>query len=366
MKLSIQRETILKPLQSVIGVVERRQTLPILANLLFTVTTEGIEITATDLEVELVAILRLPTETTGEFTVPARKLVDIVKTLPEETELNLSTKQEKAQLVAGRSRFTLSTLPANEYPSLEKFEVEQEVEVPQQALKQLIERTQFAMAQQDVRYYLNGLMLEFSPGILRGVATDGHRLALGEVKVEADIKKNLQVILPRKGVQELVRLLEDAETIAKIQFAKNHIRVILPELQFTSKLIDGKFPEYSGVIPKVVDKKVTLDRHSFRQALQRTSILSNEKYRGIRLHLEGDRLTVSAHNPEQEEAEEELGVDYQGASLDIGFNVTYLLDVLSVLPTDSLQIKLSDANSSCLIEDSGETNCRYVIMPMRL
>lgn len=367
MKFNVQRETLLKPLQLVSGVVERRQTLPVLSNVLLSATGKRISLTATDLEVELVADLDLDIDATGEITVPARKLLDICRTLPEGAEVEVSVGKDKVQLKSGRSRFTLSTLPAAEFPSVEEVNAVRGFTVEQGALKRLIERTQFAMAQQDVRYYLNGLMLEMSGDRLRGVATDGHRLALCELQAQVGGEQSEQVIVPRKGIQELGRLLdESAEPAAEVQVGSNHVRIQLPGLRFTSKLIDGRFPNYERVVPESATLRVEADREALKQALVRTAILSNEKYRGVRLQLEQQRLRMLAHNPEQEEAEEELEVGYDGPEMEIGFNVTYLLDALNAVTGPTVHLWLTDANSSCLITEPDGAECKYVIMPMRL
>lgn len=366
MKFQIQRETLLKPLQQVIGVVERRQTLPVLGNVLVSASAEGLELTATDLEVELQARVALEVEEPGEVTIPARKLFDICRTLPEGVMISITQNDDRVLVQSGRSRFTLSTLPAAEFPVVEQVAGSQQFSVAQQDFKELIERTHFSMAQQDVRYYLNGLMLELNDKLVRAVATDGHRLALCDMEAEVDGAEGQQVIVPRKGIQELMRLLEDSETEAKVEIGSNHIRVATPDIRFTSKLIDGRFPDYKRVVPKGGDKKLVADRELLRQALTRTSILSNEKYRGIRLNLEDNVLRIQAHNPEQEQADEEVEVDYKGGSLEIGFNVTYLLDALAALPSARVETVLSDANSSCLVKEPDSMRCQYVVMPMRL
>jgi len=366
MKFKIKRETLLKPLQFVIGVVERRQTLPVLSNLLLQADTGRISLTATDLEVELVANFDLDVADGGEITIPARKFLDICRTLPDESELNVSFLNERVQVKSGKSRFTLSTLPATEFPVIEDIQVQKEFKLPQRELKKLIERTSFAMAQQDVRYYLNGLMLELKESQMRAVATDGHRLAISEVSADIDVQESYQVIVPRKGIQELARLLDDSDDMAIIQLGSNHIRIQLPELRFTSKLIDGKFPDYNKVLPRASDKFVKAEREVLKQSLVRTSILSNEKYRGVRLSFSNQQLSIQAHNPEQEEAEEEIAIEYTGDTVEIGFNVNYILDALNAIPEDNVTISLTDSNSSCLIEPNDAKDCRYVIMPMRL
>lgn len=366
MKFKIQREAFLKPLQQIIGVVERRQTLPVLGNILVQADGQGLTLTATDLEVELVARLPLEIEEQGETTLPARKLLDICRTLPDGAWIELTVDQERATVRSGKSRFTLATLPASDFPVVEELKSVQAFAFPQKELKELIDRTHFSMAQQDVRYYLNGLMLELDKKGIRCVATDGHRLALCELPAKTGVGESQQVIVPRKGVQELLRLLENDEGEVEIQIGSNHIRVSTPAIRFTSKLIDGRFPDYKRVLPKGGDKQIQADRGLLRQALARTSILSNEKYRGIRLSLDENVLRIQAHNPEQEEAEEELEIQYGGDTLEIGFNVTYLLDALGALAGEDVRIILSDANSSCLIEEGGSGHCKYVVMPMRL
>jgi len=366
MKFSIQREDFLKPLQQVIGVVERRQTLPVLGNVLLNANRKSIRLTATDLEVELQAHVNVAVTETGDITLPARKLLDICRTLPAEAQLDISVRKDRALVRSGKSRFTLSTLPATEFPVIDKIKSARKFSLQENALHDLIERTAFAMAQQDVRYYLNGLMLEPVSGTLRAVATDGHRLAICELVTEVGDGVDQQVIVPRKGVQELHRLLEHKDTELQVEIGSNHIRITTDELRFTSKLIDGRFPDYQRVLPKNADKRVLINRELLRQALTRTSILSNEKYRGIRMDLSENNLKIQAHNPEQEEAVEEIDAQYDHEALVIGFNVTYLLDVLNVITTDDVELSLSDANSSALINKPGSVDCRYVVMPMRL
>ncbi|HKK14892.1 MAG TPA: DNA polymerase III subunit beta [Gammaproteobacteria bacterium] len=367
MKFQIQREALLKPLQQIVGVVERRQTLPVLSNVLVNASGEGITLTATDLEVELMASTVQTVAEPGETTLPARKILDICRTLPEQATLEVTVDQERAMVRSGRSRFTLATLPAAEFPVVEDVKAGQSFEVPQKDLRELIERTHFSMAQQDVRYYLNGLMLEMGEHRLRAVATDGHRLALCDMGASIEGGSGEQVIVPRKGVMELLRLLEDSDAPVQVQVGSNHIRVSVPEIRFTSKLIDGRFPDYDRVVPTGGDKRMEADRELLRQALARTSILSNEKYRGIRLNLEPGALRIQAHNPEQEEAEEEIEVAYDGEPLEIGFNVTYLMEALGAIPGERVTVTLRDSNSSSLIEEvGGQMPCKYVVMPMRL
>lgn len=365
MKFSAEREVLLKPLQAVIGVVERRQTMPILANVLLSARDGELAVTATDLEVELVATTGIDVDTAGEVTVPGRKLLDICRALPEHASVSISQTGDKVNLRSGRSKFVLTTLPAAEFPSIDDISTEGVVDVEQSALGRLLERTHFAMAQQDVRYYLNGLLIETGDGVLRAVATDGHRLALCQVALDGVKMPARQVIVPRKGILELQRLLGDAGSVA-LALSGNHIRIQLDGIRFTSKLIDGRFPEYERVIPKDPGNELTADRTTLKGALQRTAILSNEKYRGIRLMLRDGGLVLQAHNPEQEEAEEEVEVEYRGEDMEIGFNVNYLLDALGAIDTDDVAVGFVDANSSCLLKEPGNGDCKYVVMPMRL
>ena len=364
MKFTAAREALLKPLQAVIGVVERRQTMPILSNVLLVVKDGALSVTATDLEVELVAHADVDTESGGEITVSGRKLLDICRALPEGTEVTVSVSGEKLNVRGGRSRFNLATLPAAEFPVIEDIKAGQKISVSQEGLARLIEKTHFSMAQQDVRYYLNGMLLETGKGYLKAVATDGHRLALSQAEIEGAVDEQ-QVIVPRKGVLELQRLMS-GEGDLNIELGTNHVRIQLDGIRFTSKLIDGRFPEYERVIPKESSNELTADRGAFRGALQRTAILSNEKYRGIRLVSRDSGVVLQAHNPEQEEAEEELEVEYNGEDIEIGFNVNYLLDALGAVDGDEISLSVQDSNSSCLIRQPGKDDCTFVVMPMRL
>jgi DNA polymerase-3 subunit beta len=367
MKIQIAREHLLHPLQQVIGAVERRQTLPALANVLLRANADGFSLTGTDLEIELVAHSSEPVAEPGETTLPARKLMDICKALPDGAGIELSVSGERVSLRSGRSRFALASLPVADFPVQEEISTAGRLRVPQGALKRLIERTSFAMANQDVRYYLNGLMLEFTPGRLRAVATDGHRLALADVVVEGEgAPEQQQVILPRKGVLELVRLLGDGDEPAELEVGASHLRVSVPGVRFTSKLVDGRFPDYDRVIPRDGDRILRVDREALRQALVRASILSNEKYRGIRLVMDSGLLRIQAHNPEQEEAEEELEVEFDGGTLEIGFNVNYLLDVLGTLQSEEVECVFRDSSGSSLMREPGAEDAQYVVMPMRL
>jgi len=366
MKTTIKREDILAPLQQVIGAVERRQTLPILGNVLLKSTGGDMTLTATDLEIEMVA--RIAGEGTDDFqtTIPARKLLDICKALPDSSAIKFAIDENRVSLTSARSRFSLASLPAKDFPGLDEIEAQQSFSIPQNQLKSLFDKTSFAMAQQDVRYYLNGILMEITTGVIKLVATDGHRLALSEVKLDTGVDEDRQIIIPRKAVLELSRLLESGDSSANCVLSQNHLRVETNSLVFTTKLIDGKFPDYQRVIPVDGNKIMEVNRETLKDSMSRIAILSNEKYRGIRLTLSSGNLSIQANNPDQEEAEEELQVDYTESDMEIGFNVTYLIDVLNVLNSEKVQIKLKDSNSSAIISDSQDDSSLYVVMPMRL
>lgn len=366
MKFQISRDGLLAPVQQVIGVVERRQTLPILSNLLLQLKDGRLSITANDLEVELVAFTQVIEGEDGEITVPGRKMLDICKALGQDSNVEFVVKNDRATIRSGASRFTLSTLPAADYPVTEHQSSDLVVKMPQSVMGRLITKTQFCMAHQDVRYFLNGMLLELADGYVRAVATDGHRLAVSDSDFSAGVENVRQVIVPRKGVIELGRLLADNDDSVEIRLGANHIQVELAGIRFTSKLVDGRFPDYERVMPERGEQVLVSEKGVLKQALGRAAILSNEKYRGVRLELGADQLKIIAHNPEQEEAEETLGVAYQGDQIEIGFNVNYLTDALGAIDGDEVEVSVRDGNSSCLVQGTDDGSCRYVVMPMRL
>jgi DNA polymerase III subunit beta len=368
MKFSIDRESLLKPLNLVAGVVERRNTLPVLSNALVALEGDHLVLTGTDLEVELAGHITLSQAgDNGEVTVPARKLADICKSLPEGSRIDVSLDDQRLLVRCGRSRFTLSTLPASEFPNIDQAPAALEFTLQQGQLRRLIDGTAFAMAQQDVRYYLNGMLFEVTAKHIRTVATDGHRLALSTLGIELPMVRNdLQVILPRKGVLELQRLLQSPEADVRIVVGSTLFQAITPEFSFTSKLVDGKFPDYERVLPRAAGRTMIVGRSEVKDALVRTAILSNEKFRGVRAIIEPGNLQIMASNPEQEEAEENVAVEYTGERVEIGFNVSYLIDVFSVLAGETVRIRFADGSSSVLIEDPGNEAALYVVMPMRL
>lgn len=365
MKFTIEREKLLKPLQLIAGVVEKRQTLPILANILLVVKKNELMLTGTDLEVELMGrVILEKAEAAGAITVPARKLMDICRSLPDNATLEFILEEPKLIVKSGRSRFSLATLPATEFPNTEELPGQLELTIAQQDLRNLIERTQFAMAQQDVRYYLNGMLWEVKNNQLTSVATDGHRMALSMMNIEAT--GHHQVIVPRKAILELSRLLADATGNVLLTLGSNQLRVKADDYTFTSKLIDGRFPDYTKVIPKGGDKILVIERDEIKQALSRVAILASEKQRSVRLELRTGLLRVITNNPEQEEAEEELNIAYQGSDLEIGFNIGYLLDAIAALQSGQVKLTLAGPDSSVRIEAFDNDQTIYVVMPMRL
>lgn len=369
MKCVIQREELLKPLQVVKGVVENRQTLPILSNVLLRLQNKTLSLIGTDLEVELrgrVELENVPAE--GEITVSARKLLDICRMLPEAATLEIYTEDQRVVVKSGRSLFNLAALPAKDFPLFEENPGQVEINLPQNKLRYLIENTHFAVAQQDVRYYLNGMLFDIQAQNICAVATDGHRLALSQVAID-NASEPLQVIVPRKGIYELLRLLDNSDEEVAIIINSNQIVAKTAHFSFTSKLIDGRFPDYHKVVPQGGDKVVEFKRDDLKQALSRVAILSNEKYKGVCLQLRRNLITVIATNPDQEEAREELAVQYDGDDLDIGFNVTYLLDVVNTVGSETLRWTFSDANNGSRIEPISAAEgfgVIYVVMPMRL
>ncbi len=367
MKFTIEQSRLVSPLQLVSGAVEKRQTLPVLANLLLKVENGLLTITATDLEIEMSVNLTLEGEyLEGDITVPARKLVDICRSLSDRP-IEFSLEDNRLKIKSGRNKFSLSTIAAQEFPNIEDSLFNTKFEISSQTLKTLIDKTQFAMAQQDVRYYLNGMLFELEGKNLLTVATDGHRLALSKLVLDQSVSSELvQAIVPRKGVMEAAKLLSSSDDICTIELNNNHIRITLAEFIFTSKLVDGRFPDYEKVLPKNAERILISEREVIKDAFSRASILCNEKFRGVRLILKTNKLIIHANNPEQEEAEIEMDVEYNDEEMEIGFNVSYLVDALNAIKTDTVKFNLGDSNSSVLIESANDANSLYVVMPMRL
>jgi len=362
----LARDALLKPLQAVSGIVERRHTLPILANVLLEHRDGRLFVTATDLEMQITAHSDLPGKEAQAVTVAARKLQDLLRALPEDSILNVESTASRMTLRAGRSRFNLQTLPAGDYPRIGVGEEQvQALTLPQRDLRGLLKSVEFAMAQQDIRYYLNGMLLVIEKGSLQAVATDGHRLSWASLGIPGDFARQ-EVILPRKTVLELGKLLADADDPVTLEVLANQVRFRFANIELVSKVVDGKFPDYNRVIPAGHGKRVELARTELLAALQRAAILSNEKFRGVRLVLGEGQLKIICTNSEQEEAEEELEVAYKGDALDIGFNITYLLDVLQNMAVDRVQLAFGDANSSALVTVPDRDDYKYVVMPMRI
>ncbi len=367
MQFSISREAFLRPLQLVVSsVAGGRPALPIMGNILIEVKDNLLSLTGTDLEVELITQISLeqPSQD-GVITVPARKLLDICRGLSDPCEITFQVKDERVTVRSGRSRYLLSSLPAADFPNIESWQSLVEFTVAQTEFKKLIEFTQFAMASQDVRYYLNGMYFEASGETLRSVATDGHRLASCAIALTQTIEEQ-SVIVPRKGVIELVKLLDNDQANVTIQIGQNNLRAIINGFIFTTKLVDGRFPDYRRVIPRNGDKVLVSSREALKQAFSRAAILSNEKFRGVRLTLSENLLQITANNPEREEAEEYIDVNYQSANMEIGFNVSYVIDVLNTLKSEQVKITFSSSDHSALIESVDSDDSLYVLMPMRL
>ncbi|MBX3620541.1 MAG: DNA polymerase III subunit beta [Rhizobacter sp.] len=365
--LKTAQEKVLSALQAVSGIVERRHTLPILANVLIRKTGSQVELTTSDLEIQVRTVAEFEGDA-GNFstTVGARKLIDILRSLPADQTVTLSANQNKLTLQGGKSRFTLQTLPADDFPLVqEAADFGPVFSVPQKTLKLLINQVHFAMAVHDIRYYLNGILFVAEGKSLTLVATDGHRLALAQATLDVEIPKQ-EVILPRKTVLELQRLLKDEDTPIEMRFAGNQAKFSFSGMEFVTKLVEGKFPDYNRVIPKNHKNHLTLGRAPLLASLQRAAILTSEKFKGVRVNLEPGSLRIASSNAEQEEAKEELEVDYSGDTIEIGFNVTYLMDALANMSVDMVKLELQDTNSSVLITVPEQAGFKYVVMPMRI
>ena len=365
--LKAPQQKLLEALQSVSGIVERRHTLPILANVLMRKTGDEIEFTTSDLEIQVRTQATLGGDE-GNFaiTVGARKLIDILRSLPNDQVVTLAAAQNKLTLTSGKSRFTLQTLPADDFPLVnEAADFGPVFSVPQKTLKTLINQVHFAMAVHDIRYYLNGILFVAEGRQLTLVATDGHRLGLAQSQLEAEVPKQ-EVILPRKTVLELQRLLKDEDTPIEMRFAGNQARFNFSGMEFVTKLVEGKFPDYNRVIPKNHKNAVILGRVALLASLQRAAILTSEKFKGVRVNIEPGVLRIASSNAEQEEAKEEIEIDYAGDAIEVGFNVTYLMDALSNISQDMVKIELQDGNASALITVPEQTGFKYVVMPMRI
>ncbi|WMY96785.1 MAG: DNA polymerase III subunit beta [Arsenophonus sp.] len=366
MKFTIKREQLLKPLQQVSNSLSGRAILPILNHILLKVDKTFLSLTSTDLEIEMISKIKLEHENeNGIITVPAKKIFDICRGLPNNAIIKIILKENHLTLLSGRSRFSLTTLPAIDFPNLQDWKSEVEFKIPQYILKRLIETTQFSMAHQDVRYYLNGMLFKTEGKKICTVATDGHRLALCSININQTLPK-YSVVIPRKGVMEFLKLLNNSEELIKLQIGTNNIRAHINNVIFTSKLVDGSFPDYERVIPKNPDKILFADCNILKQAFSRAAILSNEKFRSVNLDITKNQIKITAKNTEQEESEEIVDVNYQDTEIKISFNVVYILDVLNALKCKEINLLLIDSNSSIQIKNSENQDITYVIMPMRL
>jgi len=367
--IETNKETLLKPLQTITGIIEHRHTLPILSNVLIERKNKEILYVATDLEIQITTTTKNSTTANEQIcsvTVGAKKLQDILRALPDRTQVTLETEENRLLVKAGRSRFNLQTLPAKDFPKLpESNELLKKITVQQGELKSLLLLVQYAMAQKDIRYYLNGLLLVMEENYLKAIATDGHRLGFSLISLKVSQEKK-EIILPRKTVIELTKQLKDNEEPVLIEILKNQIRFIFSNVVLVSKVVEGKFPDYNRVIPTGYHRQIEVNRLLLLQTLQRASILSNEKFRGVRLILTTGNLRIVCSNNEQEEAQEELEVKYEGDALDIGFNISYLLDVLNNVTSETVQCSFGDANSSALFTMPNNDNFKYVVMPMRI
>jgi len=366
LKIKTTNDKLLGPLQQVTGIVERRHTLPILSNVLISASGSRVEFLATDLEVQITAKADLDGTAEGSVTAGARKLYDILRSLPEDAEVSLEAKESRMTVRAGKSRFNLQTLPAGDFPKMvEARDASKTLTLPQKALKDALGLVQFAMAVQDIRYYLNGVLFSVDKDVLRVVATDGHRLSYASRSLGGD-HGTVEAILPRKTVLELIKLLGDTDEPVSLAIGSNQARFAFGGIEIVSKIVEGKFPDYQKVIPTTHKNRVSLERATLAQSLNRAAILSNEKIRGVRLVLTKDALSIICTNNEQEEAEEGLAVEYDGDPLDIGFNISYLLDVLNHVDCETVTVAMGDSNSSALVQMPGRDDFKYVVMPMRI
>jgi len=370
MKFIVSREQLLVPLQQIVSVIEKRQTMPILANVLIKAIDNKLILTGTDLEIQLIVQVQVDIAEEGEITVPARKFLDICRLLPNDSSIDFVLQDDKVKIKSGRSRFSLSSLVASDYPEFVETEMEGEFQVDAVLLKKALDKTVFCMASQDVRYYLNGLMMNLSNSRLKLVASDGHRLAIYENDIGQDTGYESRILVPKKGVQELSRLLDKSDEQVNIKFSKNTIRFQTKKMTLSAKLVDANYPDFNKVFQQEFFSAISIPRQSLKAALTRVAILANEKFKGVSLEITAGQLKISAHNPEHEEAEEELSLDYQGDSVTIAFNAQYILDAIANLDSDNAQLIIARNASSCFIEEpqSPEQSLeyRFIVMPMRL
>ncbi|WP_432742947.1 DNA polymerase III subunit beta [Methylobacter sp. G7] len=366
MKFIINREEILTPLQQIVSVIEKRQTMPILSNVLIVIEEDQLILTGTDLEIQIIAKINIAMATPGTITVPARKFLDICRLLPSGAEIKFELQGDKVKITSSRSRFSLSCLPADNYPEFAESELENHLFITAGKFKKALDKTVFCMANQDVRYYLNGLLFNVSNSKFKLVASDGHRLSIYEDNLDQATGFEARIILPRKGVLELSRLLDDPEAELKVEFSSNNIRVFIKNLIFSAKLVDSKYPDFSKVFQQEFFNQIHIQKQVLKDALTRVAILSNEKFKGVTFDITSDRLKISTHNPEHDEAEEELIIEYIGEPLTIAFNAQYLLDAVSNLDSELAVLTIASNASSCFIDEPNDCGYKFIVMPMRL
>jgi DNA polymerase-3 subunit beta len=366
MNFIINREQLLPPLQQIVSVIEKRQTMPILSNVLMVIKENQLILTGTDLEIQLISKINLDVTEIGEITVPARKFLDIVRLLANDAEIKIELLENKIKISSGRSRFSLSTLPAENYPDFSESELDNQFLINAGIMKKALDKTIFCMANQDVRYYLNGLLLHISNSKLKLVASDGHRLSIYEDNIGEATGYEARIILPRKGVVELARLLDDDEAEINVQFSTSNVRIYYKELTYSAKLVDAKYPDFSKVYDQSFFNPIHIQKNLLKDALTRVAILANEKFKGVTCDISNGLLKLSSHNPEHDEAEEELMIEYQGETLSIAFNSQYLLDAVSNLDSELAVLTIASNASSCFIEEPEQQAYKFIVMPMRL
>jgi len=366
MKFNINREEILTPLQQIVSVIEKRQTMPILSNVLIVIDDDQLILTGTDLEIQIIAKININFATPGSITVPARKFLDICRLLPNGAEIKFEQQDDKVKILSNRSRFSLSCLPADNYPEFSESELENQFFINAGKFKKSLDKTLFCMANQDVRYYLNGLLLNISNSKIKLVASDGHRLSIYEDSLDQGTCYEARIIFPRKGVLELSRLLDDPDAELKVEFSSNNIRIFIKNLIFSAKLVDSKYPDFGKVFQQEFFNPIHIQKQVLKDALTRVAILSNEKFKGVTLDITPDSLRISTHNPEHDEAEEELVIEYRGEPLSIAFNAQYLLDAVSNLDSELAVLTIASNASSCFIDEPNDCVYKFIVMPMRL
>ncbi len=367
MHIKIEREKLLPTLNLVCSVVEKRQTLPILANLYLIYENGTLNIVGTDIEVEISQIIGGIEGDNGSFTVSARKLLDICRMLPGNAVINFKMDNDKVVISSGRSRYTLKVLEANDFPRIEAGNWEERFKIHQNSLKTLLDNTSFAMAVQDVRYYLNGILFEIKSRRLRAIATDGHRLAQSDVEIELDIDDVRQLIVPRKAIAEISRFLDgDGDAELTVEISKNHLKLSKDNTVLITKLIDGKFPEFKGVLETELGIVIQLNRSEFIEMLTRVAVLTTDRFKGVRINLDKNQMMVTANNPEQEEAVEEMVMDYNGDKVETGYNVSYLIDAARVVNGENIEVHLQGNDGICIVRQPNEQNSTWLVMPMRI